>query len=86
MITSEAEMKLDVNSNLRALGDVIEDYENKWVALIERNGEDLVVGVGSDAVEAIADSKAKGFEDPILMKIPRFDVGFIPSAISELSL
>jgi hypothetical protein len=77
-------MKQDMSSHPRQLSAVIEDYENKWVALIERNGEDLVVGVGNDAVEAIGDAKANGFEDPILMKIPRFDVSFIPCPTSEV--
>ena len=62
-----------------AFVDAMREYEDRWVAFIEVNGAETIVGSGSDAVEAIAEAEAKGFVDAILMKVPRFDTGFILS-------
>ena len=41
-------------------------YINKWVALKENNGNDSVVGVGNDAVEAKKDAEKKGYEGELI--------------------
>ena len=64
---------------IRPLEEVIDRYENRWLALIEKDGTDFVVGVGADAVEAIADAEAKGFLEPVLFRVPRFDVALVPA-------
>jgi hypothetical protein len=36
-------------------------YENKWVAIHESGGDEIIVGSGPDAVEAAAEARAGGF-------------------------
>ena len=57
----------------------LEEHENEWVAFIQKDGAETVVGSGKDAVEAIQDAEEHGFPDAILMKVPPFDRGFIPA-------
>ena len=56
----------------------MEKYENKWIAFVESNGADIIVGSGNDAVEAMNDAETNGFPDAVLFKVPRFDRGYIP--------
>ena len=37
------------------------------------------MGSGKDAVEAMAEAEAKGFPDAILLHVPPFDSGYIPT-------
>ena len=60
----------------------LEEHENEWVAFIEDHGAEIVVGSGKDAVEAIQDAEKKGFPNAVLMKVPAFDRGIIPSNFS----
>jgi hypothetical protein len=60
----------------------LEEHENEWVAFIEDNGAEIVVGSGKDAVEAIREAEKRGFPDAVLMKVRRFDRGLIPSNFS----
>lgn len=60
----------------------LEEHENEWVAFIEDHGAEIVVGSGKDAVEAIQDAEKRGFPDAVLMKVPAFDRGIIPSNFS----
>ncbi len=53
-------------------------YENKWVAVLESEDEELIVGSGKDAVEAKRDAQAKGFNDVVLFWVRPFDAGYIP--------
>lgn len=53
-------------------------YEGKWVAVLESEDGDIIVGSGEDAVEARRDAQAKGFNDIVLFWVRPFDVGFIP--------
>ena len=62
----------------------LEEHENEWVAFIEKEGAEIVVGSGKDAVEATKDAERRGFSDAILMKVPRFDRGFIPANFSSI--
>ena len=60
----------------------LEEHENEWVAFVEDHGAEIVVGSGKDAVEAIREAEARGFPDAVLMKVPSFDRGLIPSNAS----
>src|SRR5713226_2781209 len=60
----------------------LEEHEDEWVAFVEDHGAEFVVGSGKDAVEAIQDAEKRGFPDAVLMKVPRFDRGIIPSNFS----
>ena len=60
----------------------LEQHENEWVAFIEEDGAEVVVGSGKDAVEAIRDAEKQGFPNAVLMKVPRFDRGLIPTNFS----
>jgi hypothetical protein len=55
-------------------------YENKWVAVVESESEDIIAGSGDDAVAAELDAQSKGFNDVILFWVRPFNVGFVPSA------
>lgn len=60
----------------------LEKHENKWIAFIELNGAETVVGSGDDAVEAMREAEKRGFADAVLMKVPPFDRGIIPANVS----
>jgi alkanesulfonate monooxygenase SsuD/methylene tetrahydromethanopterin reductase-like flavin-dependent oxidoreductase (luciferase family) len=60
----------------------LEEHENEWVAFIQEDGAEIVVGSGKDAVEAIQEAEKRGFPDAVLMKVPPFDRGLIPSNFS----
>jgi uncharacterized protein DUF5678 len=60
-----------------AFADLIKDYENLWIAIVEQDGIESVVGAGKTAVEAISDAKAKGHPQAMLCKVPRFESRFI---------
>ena len=60
----------------------LEKHENRWVAFIESDGGEKVVGSGNDAVEAMQEAERRGFADAVLMKVPAFDRGIIPSNAS----
>lgn len=60
----------------------LEEHENEWVAFIQKDGAEIVVGSGKDAVEAIQDAEKHGFPDAILMKVRSFNKGFVPANIS----
>ena len=57
----------------------LEEHENEWVAFIEEDGAETVVAWGKDAVEASRAAEERGFPDAVLMKVRRFDRGFIPA-------
>jgi hypothetical protein len=71
-----------INENELAFLKQLEDHENEWVAFIEDHGAEIVVGSGKDAVEAIREAETRGFPDAVLMKVPPFDRGLIPSNAS----
>lgn len=57
----------------------LKKYENKWVAIYERDAREVIVGSGDDAVEAMRQAEANGFADAVLMKLTAFDKGYIPT-------
>jgi hypothetical protein len=61
-----------------AFVEALRDYEDRWVAIIESDGTETVVGSGQDALEALSDAKTKGFENAILFRVPPFNTTFIP--------
>jgi hypothetical protein len=61
-----------------AFVDELRKYENRWIAIVESEGSEMIVGNGRDAVEAQADAKAKGFSDAVLFKVPPFNTTLIP--------
>jgi hypothetical protein len=62
--------------------EALRSYENRWVAFVEVDGAEVIVGSGGDAVEAMAQADVKGFGDAVLFKVPPFNAGFIGSAVS----
>jgi len=52
-------------------------YENKWVAILESEEGEIVVGSGKNAVEATNEAEARGFNDTVLFFVRPFDKGFI---------
>ena len=60
--------------------NALRKYENKWVAVLESEGEDIIVGSGVDAVAAELDAQSKGFDNVVLFWVRSFNVGFIPSS------
>jgi Family of unknown function (DUF5678) len=54
------------------------EYEDRWVALSEPEGE--VVGVGNDAYEANRDAERNGYKEPLILKVPSSDYGYVPVA------
>jgi hypothetical protein len=52
-------------------------YENKWVAILENEDEEIIVGSGSDAVEAKSEAIARGFSDVVLFWVKPFGAGRI---------
>jgi hypothetical protein len=59
----------------------LKKHENKWVALVESDGAEVIVGSGDDAVQATRDAEAKGFKDAVLYRVQPFDRGYIPSIL-----
>ncbi|HLG16336.1 MAG TPA: DUF5678 domain-containing protein [Blastocatellia bacterium] len=52
------------------------EYEDRWVALSEPGGK--VVGVGQDANEANKAAERNGYKEPLILKVPSSDYGYIP--------
>jgi hypothetical protein len=60
-----------------AFAELIRDYENLWVALIDKDGVEFVVGAGSTAVEAANEATEKGHPQATLFKVPSFKARFV---------
>ncbi len=60
-----------------AFAELVRQYENMWVALIETDGGEFVVGHGSTAVEAANEAKEKGYSQAILFRVPSFSSRFV---------
>lgn len=61
-----------------AFANAVKEYDNKWVTFIEKDGLRVIVGSGENAIEAVAESDAKGFPDAILFKVPSLRTSFVP--------
>jgi hypothetical protein len=55
-------------------------HENQWVAVLESEDGDVVVGSGKDAVEATRDARARGFDDVVLFWVRPFNARYVPSS------
>ena len=55
-----------------AFADLVRQYEDMWVAIIEKAGVEYVVGHGSTAVEAANEAKGKGQPQAVLFKVALF--------------
>lgn len=62
-----------------AFAEAVKEYDDQWIAFIEKDGVRLIVGSGQNAVEAVANADAKGFPDAILFKVPSLRTSFVPS-------
>ena len=60
-----------------AFAELVRQYENMWVAIIEEDGEEQVVGHGTTAVQAANEAAEKGHSEPTLFKVPSFKSRFI---------
>ena len=60
-----------------AFAELVREYENSWVAIIEEDGKECVVGHGPTAVEAANEASVKGYQQALLFKVPSFDTRFI---------
>lgn len=60
-----------------AFAELVREYENSWVAIIEEDGRECVVGHGPTAVEAANEATAKGFPNVLLFRVPSFHTRFI---------
>ena len=51
---------------------IFEKYQNKWVAL---TSDDKIISAGTTIKEVLAKAIKKGFEDPVIAKMPdlKFD-------------
>lgn len=58
--------------------NLIREYENKWVAIVEVDGKETIVGSGDDASEATRQARSRGFLETILFKVPSFHVSYAP--------
>ena len=73
-----------ISENELAFLAQLEQHENEWVAFIQEDGAETVVGSGKDAVEASRAAEERGFPDAVLMKVPRFDRGLIAYQKNEV--
>lgn len=60
-----------------AFAELVRDYENLWVAIIEQDGQELIAGSGGTPTEALKEARAKGFSDAVLFSVPSFTQAFI---------
>jgi len=65
-------------NNMISLED-LRQYENKWVALVESNGAEIIVASGEDATGAKREAENKGFKEVVLYRVSPADRGYIPS-------
>jgi hypothetical protein len=60
-----------------AFAELIRQYENLWVALIEEDDQEVVVGAGKTPREALSDAESKGFTNTILFSVPSFSESYV---------
>jgi threonine dehydratase len=76
--SGENAMTTQTEAQEMAFVEALRQHENRWVAFIEVEDAEVIVGSGSDAVEAMTEAEAKGFPDAVLLKVPPFNTAFIP--------
>lgn len=52
-------------------------HENEWVAVVTTSGTERVVGSGKRIGDAKKDAEARGYKDPVFMKVPSSKRTFI---------
>ncbi len=60
-----------------AFAELVRAHENSWVAIIDTDGVEYVVGSGRTAVEAANEATEKGHPQAMLFKVPSFSARFI---------
>jgi hypothetical protein len=60
-----------------AFAEVIREYENLWVAIVEKDGVEFVMGHGQTAVQAAKEASEKGHPQAMLFKVPSFKSRFV---------
>jgi len=60
-----------------AFAELIRDYENLWVAIVEKDGVEFIMGQGSTAVQAANEATEKGYPQAMLFKVPSFKIRFV---------
>jgi len=60
-----------------AFAELLRPYENLWVAIIEKDGVEFIVGSGSTAVEAANQAREHGHPQARLFKVPSFNVRLV---------
>jgi hypothetical protein len=56
---------------------LFKDYKGQWIAL--KDDEITVISSGNKLSEVIRSAQSKGYQKPILTKIPRKDITYIGS-------
>lgn len=57
--------------------DELRKHENQWVAVLESDDGEIVVGSGKDAVEATREAESRGFNNTVLFFVRPFDKSFM---------
>jgi hypothetical protein len=60
-----------------AFAELIKDYENLWIALIDTDGQEIIVGSGQTPSEALSQASARGFSNAVLFCVPSFSEAFV---------
>jgi len=60
-----------------AFAELVREYENMWVAIIEVDGVEFVAGYGPTAVEAASEAAKKGHAQAMLFKVPSSKSRFV---------
>jgi hypothetical protein len=60
-----------------AFAELVRDYENLWVAIVEKDGVEFIMGHGRTAVQAANDATEKGYPQAMLFKVPSFKTRFV---------
>ncbi|MBA7496075.1 hypothetical protein ES702_06673 [subsurface metagenome] len=60
------------------LSKILRPYEDKWVALSQ--DEKKVIGSGKTLKETSKEVSKKRYKNPVYLKVPRFDVEYVPKS------
>lgn len=62
--------------DISAMSSQFAEHEDKWVAINET--DNTIVATGDSNFDVDREAEAKGYDNVLLFKVPRFDVGLIP--------
>lgn len=62
--------------DISAMSSQFAEHEDKWIAINE--ADSTIVATGDSIFDVDRDAEKKGYENVLLFKVPRFDVGYIP--------